>query len=50
MVTASRMPVPLPMAPIKSAMTVNNPMHIPTIEGKGGDGEENEGEDENKGR
>ena len=29
MVTASRMPVPLPMAPMKSAMTVSAPMHIP---------------------
>ena len=28
-VTAKRIPVPLPIAPIKSAKIVNNPMHIP---------------------
>jgi hypothetical protein len=29
MVTASRMPVPLPMAPMKSATMVSAPMHMP---------------------
>lgn len=29
MVTASRMPVPEPMAPMKSAMIVRAPMHMP---------------------
>lgn len=29
MVTANKIPVPLPIAPIKSAIIVNKPTHIP---------------------
>lgn len=29
MVTANKIPVPLPIAPIKSAKMVNTPTHIP---------------------